>query len=532
MCWGRNRTHEEPLTDVSQAFREHEILLTGANGFLGKVILGLLLDRFPDFKHLHILLRPRADLPAFDRFFEETLRSPALSEIVKRKGEDFLRTKVSVWPGDISAPGCGLGGGNGLAGRADLIINCAGRVDFFPPLDDSFSSNVDGVQNVIALARDLGAKLLHVSTCFVCGEADGLIEESEPVSGYYPHRRGREDRHFDAREELRQAREIIAQIYESDGAGGSDKSRRSRELTQRLIALGKQRAAGWGWVNTYTYAKSLGEQIIAASEGLDYAIVRPAIVESAWQFPFPGWIEGGRTAAPLVLMALGGLKDWPVREDAPLEVIPVDMVASAVLMVAALVLEDRHEEVYQLGSADVNPVDLGAIVKLLDAEARRRSDGKGAWSRTVTDWLLGTRRGAKARFVSEDEVENRRLKLQKDIARAQRWLSGTGALLDKIRLPGKKWLDSCATELRKLDLQAKFREQTLGQYLPFVLENRYIFECENIRDAYSRVSEVDRELLPWRPEEIDWEKYWIKNQIEGIEKWVQPEAVREWTFKM
>ncbi|HEX5481417.1 MAG TPA: fatty acyl-CoA reductase [Terriglobia bacterium] len=517
------------MTNVRQAFREHEILLTGANGFLGKVILGLLLDRFPDFKHLHILLRPRAELSAPERFFEETLRSPALSEIVQRRGESFLKTKISVWPGDIAQPGCGLAAENDLAGRVSLIINCAGRVDFFPPLDDSFSANVDGVENVITLSRNLGAKLLHVSTCFVCGEADGLIEESEPVLGYYPHRRGREDKHFDAREELRQAREIIAQIYESDGG---DRSRRSRELAQRLVALGKQRAASWGWVNTYTYSKSLGEQLIASSPGLDYAIVRPAIVESAWRFPFPGWIEGGRTAAPLVLMALGGLRDWPVREDAPLEVIPVDMVASAILVVGALLLEARHEPVYQLGSADVNPIELGSIVKLLDAEARNRSNGGGARERSMLDWFAGTRRGAKVRFTSETAAQERRREQQRDIARAQRWLAGAGAFLEKTKIPGKGWLETCGTELRKLDLQAKFREQTLGQYLPFVLENRYIFECENIRGAYSVVSEAGRDLLPWRPEEIDWRTYWLENQIGGIEKWVQPEAVRDWTFKM
>ncbi|PYV21461.1 MAG: hypothetical protein DMG24_19445, partial [Acidobacteria bacterium] len=64
------------LTDITQAFQEHEILLTGANGFLGKVVLGLILDRFPDFKHLHILQRPARNLSAQERFHTETLASP------------------------------------------------------------------------------------------------------------------------------------------------------------------------------------------------------------------------------------------------------------------------------------------------------------------------------------------------------------------------------------------------------------------------------------------------------------------------
>ncbi|MGH9402617.1 MAG: SDR family oxidoreductase [Terriglobia bacterium] len=519
------------MTEAGRSFSQTEILLTGANGFLGKVILGLFLDRYPEFKRLHILLRPRGELSAAARFQSEVLASPPLTAIAGRAGRRLLEETINVISGDISAPECGLSANDleRLSGGVGLIINCAGKVDFFPPLDDSFSSNVDGVENVIGLARRLGSKLLHVSTCFVCGEADGLIEESEPVSGYYPHRRGAEDRSFDYREELSHAREIARQIYESDGG---DKQRRSRELSQRLIALGRQRAAGWGWVNTYTYSKSLGEQIIASTGDLDYAIVRPAIVESSFQFPFPGWIEGGRTAAPLVLMALGGQKDWPVREDAPLEVVPVDMVAAAILTVAALLLEGRQAQVYQLGSADVNPVDLGSIVRWLDGEARRRKNENGSYGRGLIDWLAGARRGSSVRFVSEEEAEARRAKREAIRARLERRVTALAGIMENVGLPGRRRLQGLGGELRKLGLQSKFRDQTLGQYLPFVLQNRYVFESENIRAAHSSLSEADRKLLPWRPGEIDWKDYWIRNQIGGIEKWVQPEAVRDWTFKI
>lgn len=506
------------MTENSRTFQEHEVLLTGANGFLGKVVLGLLLDRYPDIKLLHVLVRPRAGLSAAQRFADEVLASPVLSGIAAAKGREFLESRICVWSGDISAPRCGLDVADcaSLAGRIGLILNCAGRVDFFPPLDDSFSSNVDGVANVIELSQSLGATLLHVSTAFVCGETDGLVEETEPIRGFYPHRRGPEDLRFNHAEEIDRARAIIRQIYESEASNGAPDGRRSRELTQRLTALGRQRAGGWGWVNTYTYSKSLGEQIIASTPGLEYAIVRPAIVESAWQFPFSGWIEGGRTAAPLVLMALGGLKDWPVQEDAPLEIVPVDMAAAAILAVAALLLQKRHRPVYQLGSADVNPCTLGAVVKLLDREARRR----------------GVRRGGRARFVSAEDARSRRLSLQGKIAWTQRWLASGQAALEKAGLPGERWLAGWATDLRKLDLQAKFREQTLEQYLPFVLQNRYVFESENIRAGYSALAADDRERLPWQPEQIDWERYWIRHQIAGIEKWVQPEAVRDWTFSI
>src|SRR6516225_1679501 len=155
------------MTDVSQAFRDHEVLLTGGNGFLGKVVLGLILDRLPDFKHLHILLRPRLGASAEERFHGETLASSALAPIAQKlleeRGKDFLRDHITVWSGDISRINCGLEPAalDKLAGRLGAIINCAGAVEFFPPLDASFSSNVDGVQEVVKVAHSLSSKLLH-----------------------------------------------------------------------------------------------------------------------------------------------------------------------------------------------------------------------------------------------------------------------------------------------------------------------------------------------------------------------------------
>jgi long-chain acyl-CoA synthetase len=527
------------LTDVSQTLQQNEIFLIGGNGFLGKVVLGMLLDRYPQVKNIHMLVRPGRNVSAEERFFGEVLASPPLAPLAKKLGPDFLRGKITVWAGDVGVPNCGLDAASldKLAGRVGAIINCAGLVDFFPPVDESFRSNVDGVEHVVAVAKHLGAKLVHVSTCFVCGGADGLVEETEPILGFYPHRKGRDDESFRHKEELFYSRERIRQIYDSSGSNGSTGSTaavRSRELQQRLVGLGKQRAENWGWVNTYTYAKSLGEQIIASEPNLDYAIVRPAIVESALRFPFPGWIEGGRTAAPLVLMAMGGLKDWPIRRDLPLEVIPVDLVAAAILMVTALHLAGKSERVYQLGSADVNPVYLESIVRLLVHESRkvRKNKRDGARGPSLVYRLVGAGPGGRLRFLSVEEARVRRIRLQDKIERAQSFMSSLSRTLEKTGLPGKPTLAQWTAALRTLSLQATFREQTMEQYLPFIQDHRYIFECENIRAAYSAISPQDQELLPWDPEKIAWDDYWINHQVAGTQKWVQPEAVKEWSFKI
>jgi long-chain acyl-CoA synthetase len=512
------------LIDVAQTFRENEILLTGANGFLGKVILGLLLDRYPDCRHVHLLIRPRRGRSAAERFETDVLQSPAMKPLIDQRGAAWIRDKVTVWPGDAAE----IDGSNPQqarwTGRVGLILNCAGLVEFFPAVDESLRANVDSVERLCALAQAIGARLLHISTCYVAGRADGLVEETEPIDGFYPRRTGPQDDSFDPAAELQSCRERIAEIISRDSG-----TTRSKQTTQALIELGRQRAERWGWVNIYTYAKSLGEQLLvreAARSGLAYAIVRPAIVESALEFPFPGWIEGGRTAAPLVLMALGGLKDWPMRPDIALEVVPVDQVAAATLAVAALLLHGEHcrqqAPVYQLATADQNPFELEDLVTLLDEAAARQASNGGT---RPPLWLDPLRR---LRFLSADQVRNRRKKLQQRLETART----VAETIASSPLPGKRAAARWAAALRTLGLQASFREQTLDQYLPFILENRYVFETHNIRQAYAHLASADREKLPWTPQEIDWRRYWTENQIGGIRKWVQPAAVREWSFKL
>lgn len=513
------------MIDVANTFRQQEILLTGANGFLGKVIFGLLIDRYPNFKHLHVLIRPKSGSSPQERFRREVLESEPLTELVKEFGLTRLADRVTVWGGDATELLCGFGESDltSLQGRVGLVLNCVGLVDFFAPLDEALRVNVYSVEQVAALTQRLGAKLLHVSTCYVAGCADGLVEETEPIRGFYPQRRGVADVRFDYAQELDECYRRVEKIRQVEQEKDTFES--STRRRDQLIELGRRRAAHWGWVNTYTYTKSIGEQVLSAVPNLNFTIVRPAIVESALSFPFSGWVEGGRTAAPLVLMALGGLKDWPVRRDIPLEVVPVDQVAAATLVAGALLLNDEHEPVYQLATADTNPLWLGTLVELLVDEAERVAENVSLFPR----WLDPFNR---LRFLSEEQASHRR-------RRSERRLSG----LDKLAASIQRKLISFGgssspvlarwrASLRRMELQLSFREKVLGQYLPFIYGHRYIFEARRIGDGYTKISELDRELLRWSPNEIDWDSYWRKNQIEGIKKWIEPEAVREWSFRI
>src|SRR5207302_1155100 len=150
-------------------------------------------------------------------------------------------------------------------------------------------------------------------------------------------------------------------------------AKNAAELWQagKLVEAGMDRARHWGWPNTYTYTKALGEQAIAKS-GCRYALVRPAIVESALRFPFPGWNEGFTTSAPLAFMGLKGHRAFPAGHKLVLDLIPVDLVAAGILGVAGAACANRLEQrVFQLASGDVNPFYVRRAVELVALYKRR-----------------------------------------------------------------------------------------------------------------------------------------------------------------
>ena len=140
-------------------------------------------------------------------------------------------------------------------------------------------------------------------------------------------------------------------------------------IRNRTTELGEARAEYWGWTNIYTYSKSLAEQIVAKQDDVVKILVRPSIVESSQSYPFAGWNEGFTTTAPLILIALRGQPIFPVNENLILDIVPVDMVAGAILGAAMNALvDDKPPLVFQAASGDENPNDMKRMVGLVDQE--------------------------------------------------------------------------------------------------------------------------------------------------------------------
>ena len=106
----------------------------------------------------------------------------------------------------------------------------------------------------------------------------------------------------------------------------------------------------------YAFTKALGERVVTdVGAEIAVSIVRPAIVESSWKHPYPGWIEGFKMAEPLILAyGRGELPEFPASPDSVLDIVPCDLVVNAILAVCATRPEPGRPEFYHVSSGARN----------------------------------------------------------------------------------------------------------------------------------------------------------------------------------
>jgi len=87
-------------------------------------------------------------------------------------------------------------------------------------------------------------------------------------------------------------------------------------------------------VNTYTFTKSIAEQIVNAyKDVIPIVIVRPSIVTAAYKEPYPGWIDNIQAISGIMMeIGKGGISSILGDKDLICDIIPVDFVVNAMIM--------------------------------------------------------------------------------------------------------------------------------------------------------------------------------------------------------
>jgi thioester reductase-like protein len=351
-----------------------DIVLTGATGFVGKVVLSELLRRRDELNlgKVRLLIRPGRNSDAAKRFRSEIASSKCFS------GLDFdWLDYVEAVDSDLSMPSLGIDADQ-LAGMKESvthIINCAASVQFDLPIQDAARSNITTALEMLELAR--GCSNLHsfvsVSTAYVTPH----VNETEPVN-----------------EVLAPLPRDARELYEAIQRGEIDEN--------ELMAQS-------GHPNTYTLTKCIAEHLLVEQQGdVPLAMVRPSIISASLERPSPGWIDSPAAFALFVVqIGAGHMRAVIARPDSRLDVIPCDIVADRVIDTAfADGAESENPVIRYAVAGPGNSPDIRSCVDTVTAffaknpDVRRGSKEQGArvrflgpdgWRYRLNHWLYHER---------------------------------------------------------------------------------------------------------------------------------------------
>ena len=278
--------------------RGSELLLTGATGFLGKVVLHELLRRREALgvERIHLLIRANDSGFAEKRFKNEIAASPCFAGLATG-WQDW----VEVVPCELARPNAGLESGRreGLSERITHVIHCAASVQFDLALQEAATANITTALEILELAKSCRRleSLVSVSTAYVTPHgSDGRIVP----------------------ERLAPLPRLAADLYEAIARGEADE--------EELLAE-------TGHPNTYTLTKCLAEHLLCERRaGTPLTLVRPSVISASLRQPFPGWIDSPAAFALFaMLIGSGRMRAVIARPRARIDVIPCDAVADRVI---------------------------------------------------------------------------------------------------------------------------------------------------------------------------------------------------------
>lgn len=483
----------ESLTVSLDSFTGKSVFITGTTGFVGKVVLEKLLRTVPELERIHLLIRGNSRYPSAEERFWQEVATSSIFDRLKQEGEDAFRSmcqdKLRFVDGELTAERFGLEESEfaALADDLDLIINSAASVNFREPLHDALSTNALSLYTIIELARRRGTPVVHVSTCYVNGYHKGLIAESvagpaclaipKNSAGYY------EVEPLIARLQARVS-EVLARCTE-------DKSR-----VDALVEAGLDEADRYGWNDTYTFTKWMGEQLLLQHlQGQALTIVRPSIVESTLQEPAPGWIEGVKVADAIIMAyARQKVTFFPGDPNGVLDIIPADLVANSIILSAAEALGCvAAHRIYQCSSSSANPVTNRQVIDCVVQEGvQRHGDYPNLFPARprrpffmIPAWAFHLGLGVAYHFT----VGKQRLR---------HWLTGSAS----------------TRALSDLDTTMK-----LVQIFSFYTRPRYRFSNDRLCDLASRAGEREQALLPVDSRAVDWPHYFRHIHLPGLNRY-------------
>jgi alcohol-forming fatty acyl-CoA reductase len=471
-------THRPSVQRLNGRLRDllagKKIVMTGVTGFIGEQLLWKILTELPESRP-SVLVRRKGSASARDRMIA-VVKKPIFTEVRDAAGgaAELLDSRIEIIEGDLpNVPQ--------LPADLDIVVHCAGDVSFDPPIDQAFTTNVIGTKALMnrmleAITDERGEwhkvpHYVHISTAYTAGRRRGAIPEAphvhdidydaEAAAGIAMRELIEAESRTSA--QLARLRKEAERQHRQAGflTTAADTERRRMEwVDAELVKAGTERARSLGWTDVYTFTKALGERVVTdVGRDVHVSIVRPAIVESSWLHPYPGWIEGFKMAEPLILAyGRGELPEFPATPEAVVDIVPCDHVVNAILAVCATQPEIGSPEYYHINSGARNPLtfkDLYTYTRAYFLEHPFEGGPRGAarlpqWKfpgASSIERLLSTSERAHKiaeRMLAQAPRSDRTRKIAKDLDR-------TGVRLDFLRRYHSLYKEYAQSELHFVD---------------------------------------------------------------------------------
>ncbi|XP_045457869.1 fatty acyl-CoA reductase 2-like [Melitaea cinxia] len=166
---------------VAEYYAGKSILVTGATGFMGKVLVEKLLRCCPELKTMYVMVREKKGKNAESRL-NALMENQVFEKLLEQYPKAF--NKVKLICGDTLAEGLGMSISDveELERECQIVFNNAACVKFDLPLREAVKVNTVGLLRMLKLAEGMKKleAFVHISTAFCHDELEVLEEKMYP----------------------------------------------------------------------------------------------------------------------------------------------------------------------------------------------------------------------------------------------------------------------------------------------------------------------------------------------------------------
>lgn len=325
------------MASIKSFYAATNVFVTGGTGFMGKVLVEKLIRSCPDLGSVSLLIRPKKGLTPQQRLHD--FRNDQIFNRVRSECPGAL-SKLRVFSGDMCSPRLGLShvDEETLLEEVSVAFHLAASIRFDEGMSDAAEQNTLATLKMMDLCSRMPhlKSMVHVSTAY-CNPAPEVVEEK---------------------------------VYEASNILSKDSFLALAQTLPKPIldTVGEQILGQHS--NTYTYTKSVSEEVVAQHRGkFPLCIVRPSIVTAALREPYPGWVDSYDGLTNMIFYtATGSMRTTMCRDEELVDMIPVDITSNAVIAAAW-----ANHESYKAGdsvpvincaSGEINPITWGEQRKL------------------------------------------------------------------------------------------------------------------------------------------------------------------------